>query len=77
MGISKFQKKINFTTLDETTLAEDINDSCTKIEGLTEADVQAIERLVFPRYDICSKKRLKERWGHNDSLTISQILLRL
>jgi len=56
---------VNFTPLDETTLAEDIDDG-TKIGGLTEADVQAIERLGFPRYEICSKKGLKERWGHNE-----------
>jgi hypothetical protein len=65
MDISGLKKRVNFTPLNETASAEDVDDGLT-ITGLTEADVQAIERLGFPRYEICSKKRLKERWGCNE-----------
>lgn len=46
--------------LEETTLVEDIDDG-TKIEGLTDADVEAIENLGIPRYEICSKKETERK----------------
>ena len=61
-----WKRKVHFTSLDETTLVEDIDDGI-EIEGLTEADVEAIENLGFPRYEICSKKRLKEKWGCSEA----------
>lgn len=67
MDIGEFWKrKVNFTPLEETTLVEDIDDG-TKIEGLTDADVEAIENLGIPRYEIRSKKRLKEKWDCNEA----------
>ena len=67
LNIGEFRsRKVHFTPLGETTLVEDIDDG-TNIEGLTEADIEAMESLGFPRYEICSRKRLKEKWGCNEA----------
>jgi len=64
LGGGFWKKEVHFTPLSETTLVEDLDDG--PIEGLTEADVRAMEWLGVPRYEVCSKKRLKERYGCNE-----------
>lgn len=53
---------IFFTPLNETAPTEDVDDG-NVIEGLTEADVEALEQLDLPRYEVESKKRMMERYG--------------
>jgi len=68
---SLLKRKTCFTPLDETIPAEDIDDGSI-VEGVTLADIEALEELGFPRYISCSKNLLKEKYGYDHPWQINR-----
>lgn len=55
------RRRTYFTPLHRTYAVKD--DDGTIIEGLTGADINAIEELGFPAFEITSKENLRKKWG--------------